>query len=81
MPRDLHDAIKATAAENERSMAEEMRHALRQHVERGWPGFPCDAVLTRVGQSFACVRELGHKGPHQKRQASTGRAVGMWSGE
>lgn len=33
MPADLHDAIRAKAAADERSMAQAMRHALRLYVE------------------------------------------------
>jgi predicted HicB family RNase H-like nuclease len=33
MPRSLHDAIKAKAAKEERSVAQAMRFALRQYAE------------------------------------------------
>lgn len=33
MPRELHEAIKAKAAKEERSMAQAMRYALRQYAE------------------------------------------------
>lgn len=33
MPRELHEAIKAKAAREERSMAQAMRFALRQYAE------------------------------------------------
>jgi plasmid stability protein len=32
MPADLHAAIKERAAAEERSMAQEIRHALREHT-------------------------------------------------
>ena len=32
MPADLHEAIKAKAADEERSMAQAIRHALRTYI-------------------------------------------------
>jgi plasmid stability protein len=35
MPNDLYEAIKARAAREERSMAQEIRHVLRVHTANG----------------------------------------------
>lgn len=34
MPAELHDAVKAFAAENDRTMAQEVRRALRMYLEQ-----------------------------------------------
>lgn len=33
MPRDLHQQLKARAASDERTMAQTVRHAVRQYLE------------------------------------------------
>lgn len=35
MPAELHEAVKAKAASEERSMAQAIRYALRQYLEKG----------------------------------------------
>jgi predicted HicB family RNase H-like nuclease len=37
LPPDLHDAIKAKAAAEERSMAQAIRHALRLYTQAATP--------------------------------------------
>lgn len=37
MPSELHDAVKAKAAAEERSMAQAIRYALRTYVQDGQP--------------------------------------------
>ena len=38
MPKDMHDAVRRLAEENDRTMAAEVRRALRGHIEGALSG-------------------------------------------
>jgi hypothetical protein len=46
LPRDLHVAVKARAVDDERTMAQTIRHALRLYLAQGVPHRTADSDAT-----------------------------------